>query len=108
MRGWIILLIILAVLFLLSLLRLGGIVRYGPEGLTVKLIADGVLRGAGAMTQYTIATFTDLILRVVLAFVFFERFFEIGIWMAWPVGWTIAAIMSLMFYLCGAWKKKMI
>lgn len=41
---------------------------------TVKLIADGVLRGAGAMTQYTIATFTDLILRVVLAFVFFERF----------------------------------
>ena len=43
MRGWIILLIILAVLFLLSLLRLGGIVRYGPEGLTVKLIA-GPLR----------------------------------------------------------------
>lgn len=75
---------------------------------TVKLIADGVLRGAGAMTQYTIATFTDLILRVVLAFVFFERFFEIGIWMAWPVGWAIATIMSLMFYLCGAWKKKMI
>lgn len=75
---------------------------------TVKLIADGVLRGAGAMTQYTIATFTDLILRVVLAFVFFERFFEIGIWMAWPVGWAIATIMSLMFYLCGSWKKKMI
>ncbi len=75
---------------------------------TVKLIADGVLRGAGAMTQYTIATFTDLILRVVLAFVFFERFFEIGIWMAWPVGWAIATIMSLMFYLCGTWKKKMI
>ncbi len=75
---------------------------------TVKLIADGVLRGAGAMTQYTVATFTDLILRVVLAFVFFERFFEIGIWMAWPVGWAIATIMSLMFYLCGAWKKKMI
>lgn len=75
---------------------------------TVKLIADGVLRGAGAMTQYTIATFTDLILRVVLAFVFFERFFEIGIWMAWPVGWAIATIMSLTFYLCGSWKKKMI
>ena len=75
---------------------------------TVKLIADGILRGAGAMAQYTIATFTDLILRVVLAFVFFKSFFEIGIWMAWPVGWTIAACMSLAFYLCGVWKKKMI
>ena len=75
---------------------------------TVKLIADGILRGAGAMAQYTIATFTDLILRVVLAFVFFKSFFEIGIWMAWPVVWTIAACMSLAFYLCGVWKKKMI
>lgn len=43
MSGWMILLIILAALFLLSLLRLGGVVRYGPEGLTVKVIA-GPLR----------------------------------------------------------------
>lgn len=41
--GWIILLVILAVLFLLSLLKLGGMVRYSPEGLTVKVIA-GPLR----------------------------------------------------------------
>lgn len=30
---------------------------------SMKLMADGVLRGAGAMTYFMIATFTDLILR---------------------------------------------
>ncbi|MBQ1743088.1 MAG: polysaccharide biosynthesis C-terminal domain-containing protein, partial [Oscillospiraceae bacterium] len=34
---------------------------------SVKLAADGVLRGAGMMRQFMIATFTDLILRVTLA-----------------------------------------
>lgn len=37
---------------------------------SVKLVADGVLRGASLMVQFMTATFTDLILRVVLATVF--------------------------------------
>ena len=45
MSGWIILLIVLAVLFLLLQLRLGGIVQYGPEKLTVKLIAGPIRIG---------------------------------------------------------------
>ena len=36
---------------------------------SVKLVADGILRGVSAMRQFMAATFTDLILRVVLAFV---------------------------------------
>lgn len=39
MSGWLVLLIVLAVLFLLSLIRLGGEARYGPEGVRVRLIA---------------------------------------------------------------------
>ena len=35
-----------------------------------KLIADGILRGSGRMRQFMTATFTDLILRVVLAYAF--------------------------------------
>ncbi|MDD3368914.1 MAG: MATE family efflux transporter [Lachnospiraceae bacterium] len=70
-----------------------------------KLIADGILRGAGAMKQFMMATFTDLILRVVLAFVLSSRLGETGIWMSWPIGWTIAAIMSVSFYKSGCWKK---
>ena len=33
-----------------------------------KLVSDGVLRGLGKMRQFMTATFTNLILRVVLAF----------------------------------------
>ncbi|HAG65452.1 MAG TPA: MATE family efflux transporter, partial [Ruthenibacterium lactatiformans] len=45
---------------------------------------DGVLRGAGCMGQFMTATFTDLILRVILAFLLAPRFGAAGIWMSWP------------------------
>ena len=51
------------------------------------------------------ATFTDLILRVVLAKVLSGKFGVVGIWYAWPVGWTISTVMSLTFYLKGSWKR---
>ncbi|MDD7403629.1 MAG: MATE family efflux transporter [Butyribacter sp.] len=66
---------------------------------SVKLVADGILRGAGLMKQFMIATFTDLILRVVLAFVLSQTGLgATGIWCAWPIGWTIAMILSVRFY----------
>ena len=65
---------------------------------SAKLVTDGVLRGAGAMKPFMAATFTDLILRVVLAFLFSDMFGVIGIWCAWPIGWTIATTMSVYFY----------
>lgn len=65
---------------------------------SAKLVSDGVLRGAGQMKQFMAATFTDLILRVILAFVFSRFWGSTGIWMAWPVGWTIATGMSLLYY----------
>lgn len=73
--------------------------------IAVKLMADGVLRGAGAMSQFMIATFTDLILRVVLSFVLASKFGTTGIWLSWPIGWSVAAVMSMFFYLKGSWKK---
>ena len=70
---------------------------------SVKLIADGVLRGAGAMRRFMIATFSDLILRVVLAFLFSAQFGSVGIWCAWPVGWAIGTGLSYFFYRGGYW-----
>ena len=71
---------------------------------SAKLVADGILRGAGMMKKFMIATFTDLILRVLLAFCFSRTALgATGIWCAWPVGWCIATILSISFYLKGPW-----
>lgn len=72
---------------------------------SVKLVADGILRGAGVMNKFMIATFTDLILRVVLAIVLSAKWGTLGIWSAWPVGWTSGLILSVTFYRQGAWNK---
>ena len=71
---------------------------------SAKLVSDGILRGAGQMKPFMIATFTDLILRVVLAKVLSIPFGPLGIWCAWPIGWGISAVMSIYFYEKGPWK----
>lgn len=66
---------------------------------SAKLAADGILRGVSAMGKFMTATFTDLILRVVLAFVLSGwTNSPIGIWCAWPIGWTISMGLSVFFY----------
>ena len=73
---------------------------------SAKLVADGILQGAGMMKQFMTATFTDLILRVVLAFVLSETVLgSTGIWCAWPVGWCVATVMSIRFYHRGKWNR---
>lgn len=74
---------------------------------SAKLVADGILRGAGMMKDFMIATFTDLILRVLLAFCFSRTpLGATGIWCAWPVGWCIATALSIMFYKHGPWNGR--
>ena len=66
---------------------------------STKLVADGILRGAGKMKNFMIATFTDLILRVLLAFCFSRTALgATGIWCAWPIGWCVATALSVTFY----------
>lgn len=86
----------------------GGAMKAGMEFLKIvspfyfiislKLLADGLLRGSSAMIGFMVSTFTDLILRVILAYIFAGIFGSTGIWMSWPVGWSISAIISLLFY----------
>lgn len=74
---------------------------------SAKLVADGILRGAGLMKQFMVATFTDLILRVVLAFVLSSTALgATGIWCAWPIGWTVATVISILFYRAGPWASR--
>ena len=69
-----------------------------------KLVSDGILRGAGLMKRFMIATFTDLVLRVVLAEVLSRTSLgTTGIWLSWPIGWAIAAVLSIAFYMTVKW-----
>lgn len=66
---------------------------------SAKLVSDGILRGAGLMKKFMITTFSDLLLRVVLAKVFsMTALGATGIWLAWPVGWTAATVLSVLLY----------
>ena len=72
-----------------------------------KLVSDGILRGAGMMKKFMIATFTDLVLRVALAEILSRTSLgTTGIWLSWPIGWTIAAILSILFYVTVKWGQK--
>ena len=72
---------------------------------TVKIIVDGILRGSGAMLSFMVSTFTDLILRVIFAFILTPHIGQLGIWWSWPIGWIVASLASLALYLSGVWKK---
>lgn len=64
-----------------------------------KLMVDGILRGSSDMLAFMIDTFTDLILRVCLAFIFSDILGSaLGIWAAWPVGWVLGTVLALIFY----------
>lgn len=67
---------------------------------STKITCDGILRGTGAMKQFMIATFSDLILRVGLAYLFSKSMGSTGIWRAWPVGWFIGTVISIIFTVC--------
>lgn len=73
---------------------------------STKLVADGILRGAGRMRQFMAATFIDLMLRVVFAILFAKTALgATGIWCAWPGGWVIATVCSVFFYRRGPWQS---
>ncbi len=75
---------------------------------STKVMCDGVLRGGSAMLYFMTTTFTDLVLRVVLAFVFAIGFGlgSTGIWLSWPFGWSISCILSYVFYRKKPWEKR--
>lgn len=71
----------------------------------VKIVCDGVLRGGGKMVKFMITTFTDLILRVVLALLLSKALGTDGIWWSWPIGWGVGMVVSVIFYFTTKWKK---
>lgn len=70
----------------------------------LKLSCDGVLHGSGAARMFMATTLLDLILRVALSYLLSPTLGYLGVWISWPIGWTLSAALSLWFYLRGNWK----
>ncbi len=71
-----------------------------------KVVTDGLLRGSGYMLAFMISTFTDLIVRVGVSFIFAGGLGFASVCVSFPVGWVLGAVASLIFYLSGRWKSK--
>ena len=71
-----------------------------------KVTTDGVLRGAAAMKQFMLATFTDLALRVLFVAVLIKPLGAVGIGLAWCCGASGGMAVSLIMYYSGRWKRQ--
>ena len=52
----------------------------------LKVVSDGVLRGAGDMGEFMVTTFTDLLLRVIFSYILSKVHRLTGICWAFPIG----------------------
>ncbi|WMJ89964.1 MATE family efflux transporter [Anaerocolumna sp. MB42-C2] len=71
----------------------------------LKMITDGLLRGAGDMKVFTIANLVNLSIRVFVAFKFAPVWGVAAVWYAVPMGWTANYLLSFSRYLTGRWKN---
>ncbi len=71
----------------------------------LKMITDGVLRGAGDMKMFTVANMVNLAIRVAIAVTCAPRWGIFFVWMAVPVGWLANYLISYGEYRTGRWKK---
>lgn len=72
----------------------------------LKMITDGLLRGAGDMTMFTVANLVNLGIRVAIAVTCAPRWGIAFVWMAVPVGWLANYLISYGEYRTGKWKQK--
>lgn len=70
----------------------------------LKMITDGVLRGAGDMKMFTVANMVNLGIRVAVAMLLAPKFGVEMVWIAIPIGWSANYILSFLEYRTGRWK----
>ncbi|SJZ79017.1 MATE family efflux transporter [Garciella nitratireducens] len=71
----------------------------------LKMVTDGLLRGAGDMKPFTIANLVNLTIRVVLAITMAPTFGIAMVWYAVPIGWLANFIISFLEYRTQRWKE---
>ena len=72
-----------------------------------KMTVDGLLRGAGDMTMFTIANLVNLFIRVAVAMTMAPVYGIHMVWVAVPFGWFMNWLISYCEYRTGKWKKNL-
>ena len=70
-----------------------------------KMAADGLLRGAGDMTMFTVANLLNLFIRVTVAMTMAPIYGIDMVWYAVPIGWFANWLISYCEYRTGKWKR---
>ncbi len=71
----------------------------------LKSATDGLLRGAGDVTSFTMANLVNLSIRVIITNIFAPIYGIQVAWMAVPMGWAANYLISFGWYLTGRWKR---
>lgn len=74
--------------------------------MVVKIPLDGILKGSTDMLGFTLGTSIDLVVRVLAALILGKIFGYEGVFFAWPIGWAVGMIISIIMFFTGRWKKK--
>ncbi|MBQ6948865.1 MAG: MATE family efflux transporter [Firmicutes bacterium] len=72
----------------------------------LKMTTDGLLRGSGDMTMFTVANLANLTLRVSFTKIMTPIFGIAMTWVAVPLGWFINFVISFFEFRTGKWRKK--
>lgn len=67
--------------------------------MAVKIPCDGVMKGSKDMFCFMIGTLADLFLRVACSYILVNKLGVKGIFLSWPIGWAVGAIISVICYI---------
>lgn len=65
-----------------------------------------VLRGAGDVNTSAVSGITELVTRIIFAYLLVEPLGITGIWIATPISWAMGAVVPIVRYYSGKWVTK--
>lgn len=72
----------------------------------VLFVGNGMLRGAGDMGAFTLASMANLFSRIVIAYLLAYLMGESAIWWSIPAGWMIGSAVALLRIKSGKWMRR--
>ena len=83
-----------------------GFIAFFYVFIGLKAATDGVLRGSGDVTVFTVANLVNLSIRVIVANLCAPVWGVAVVWYAVPMGWAANYLISFGRYLSGKWSTK--